>query len=380
MTPIGLLLSILASTAAFALWKLISVVYHELTSPFRHLPGPKCTSFIYGSILDIFMAAVQEDSGLQHQWVKQYGKTLRYKESFLTNRLFTMDTCAINHVLHSIDYQKPSYIRYSIAQMLGTGLLYVEGVQHPTHPEPSVRVIPPSTYKQLTDYSTEVPTFLVAGHETTSTATTWALYAMALAPDIQTKLREELISVDTETPSMEDLMALPYLDAVVRETLRLYTPFPNIVRVAMKDDVIPLEQPFTDKSGVLHHGIRIRKGDLVLIPILAMNTSEELWGDDAHEFKPERWDNIPEAISRIPGLWSHLLTFFGGPRSCIGYRFALVQMKVVLFTLVRAFEFELAVPASEIGKHSLVMLRPFLRGDPTKKPQLPLLFKPYQRE
>ncbi|KAF9232616.1 cytochrome P450 [Melanogaster broomeanus] len=517
VTPVGLLLSVFASTATFALWKLICAVYHELRSPLRHLPGPKGTSFVYGSIRDIWMA---EDSRLQQQWVKEYGKTLRYKGLCLTNRLFTMDTCAINHILHSSDYQKPAYLRYSVAQILGEGLLFSEGVQHrqqnPAFGPAQIRALTGIFFSEairLRDvWSSEIAnnatinttsaridivpwlsrmaldviglagfnygfdalnanekpnelneayatiiknqklailpvlqawiplfrlvpggharrvqvsqrtmtrigkelltsakatararatekgeieksslhgrdllTLLVKANMATdipdmSTATTWALYAMALAPDIQTKLREELISVDTETPSMEDLMALPYLDAVVRETLRLYTPFPNIVRVAMKDDVIPLEQPFTDKSGVLHHGIRIRKGDLVLIPILAMNTSEELWGDDAHEFKPERWDNIPEAISRIPGLWSHLLTFFGGPRSCIGYRFALVQMKVVLFTLVRAFEFELAVPASEIGKHSLVMLRPFLRGDPTKKPQLPLLFKPYQRE
>ncbi|KAF9235962.1 cytochrome P450 [Melanogaster broomeanus] len=520
MTPVGLLLSIFAWTAAFGL-------------------GPKGTSFIYGSILDIFMA---EDSRLQHQWVKQYGKTLRYKGSFLTNRLFTMDTCAVNHVLRSSVYQKPSYVRYGIAQMLGEGLLFAEGVQHrqqrrilnpafgpaqtraltgiffskairlrdvwsseivngvatntigaridivlwlsrmaldviglagfnydfdalnaneqpnelneayatmnenqkftilpvlqawisllhlvPGARDSRIQVakrtmtriakelltsakataracatekgeieksslhgrdlltllvkanmatdVPDSQRLSDEDVLAQVPTFLVTGHETTSTAVTWALYAMGLAPEIQTKLREELISVGTETPSMEDLMALPYLDAVVRETLRLYTPFPNIARTAMKDDVIPLEQPFTDKRGIVHHEIRIREGDLVIIPILAMNTSEELWGDDAHEFKPERWDNVPEAVSRIPGLWSHLLTFLGGPRSCIGYRFALVQMKVVLFTLIRAFEFELAVPASEIGKHSLVMLRPFLRGDPTKKPQLPLLFK-----
>ncbi|KAF9229896.1 cytochrome P450, partial [Melanogaster broomeanus] len=114
------------------------------------------------------------------------------------------------------------------------------------------------------------------------------------------------------------------------------------------------------------------KGDPIFIPILAMNTSKELWGPDAHEFKCE---NVPEAVSDIPGVWSHLLSFLGGPRACIGYRFAVVEMKVLLFTLVRAFEFELAVPASEIGKHWVIVQRPVLRGDPTKKPQLPLLLK-----
>ena len=79
---------------------------------------------------------------------------------------------------------------------------------------------------------------------------------MTSAPEIQAKLREELLSVDTETPSMDELMALPYLDAVVRETLRVHSPIPSIERVAMKDDVLPVEKPYTDKNGVVHNSIR----------------------------------------------------------------------------------------------------------------------------
>ncbi|KAF9236869.1 hypothetical protein BU15DRAFT_63590 [Melanogaster broomeanus] len=152
------------------------------------------------------------------------------------------------------------------------------------------------------------------------------------------------------------------------------------LRVAMKDGVLPLEKPFTDQNGVLHDGIRMSKGDPVFIPILAMNRPEELWEPDAHE------ENLPESVSHIPGAWDHMLSFLGGARACIGYRFSLVEqtpvlnrMKAILFTLVRAFEFELAVPASEIGKKATLVQRPALRGDPTNRPQLPLLVKPYQR-
>ena len=174
----------------------------------------------------------------------------------------------------------------------------------------------------LTRSSIEVPTFLVAGHETTRYGTTfsrgifglddgansaaaiWALYAMTNAPEIQTELREELFSVDTETPTMDELMALPYLDAVVRETLRVHSPVPSTERIAMKDDVLPVEKPYRDKNGVVHNSIRydymspivnsmgililpnsIRKGDPIFISILAINRSQELWGPDAHEFK-----------------------------------------------------------------------------------------------
>ncbi|OBZ66502.1 hypothetical protein A0H81_13684 [Grifola frondosa] len=179
------------------------------------------------------------------------------------------------------------------------------------------------------DVLAQVPTFLVAGHETTSTATTWCLFALTQAPEVQRKLREELFTISTDTPSMDELMSLPYLDAVIRETLRVHAPVPATMRVATKDDDC----------------IRISKDSPIIIPILAINRMKELWGEDSFEFKPERWESIPEAVSSIPGVWGHLLTFLGGPRSCIGYRFSLVEMKALVFTLVRAFEYELAPPS-----------------------------------
>lgn len=88
-----------------------------------------------------------------------------------------------------------------------------------------------------------------------STAVTWALYAMTQAPEVQAKLRDELLSVDTDTPSMDELIALPYLDAVVRETLRVHPPVTNTSRIAMKDDVLPVEKPYTDRYGVVRDTI-----------------------------------------------------------------------------------------------------------------------------
>lgn len=98
--------------------------------------------------------------------------------------------------------------------------------------------------------------FLAAGHETTSSGTTWCLHALAKAPEIQRKLREELLRVPTDMPSVEELSALPYLDAVLRETMRLYAPVESTIREASKDDVIPLSAPYTDTRGVVHETIR----------------------------------------------------------------------------------------------------------------------------
>ncbi len=98
--------------------------------------------------------------------------------------------------------------------------------------------------------------FLVAGHETTSNSTMWCLFALTQAPYVQRKLRDELMSVGTDTPTMDELMALPYLDAVTRETLRLHSPVPITARVATKDDVIPVNTPYTDRNGRVQTTIR----------------------------------------------------------------------------------------------------------------------------
>ncbi|EKM59786.1 uncharacterized protein PHACADRAFT_115009 [Phanerochaete carnosa HHB-10118-sp] len=225
----------------------------------------------------------------------------------------------------------------------------------------------------------QVPTFIVAGHETTSTATTWALFSLSQRPDVQSKLREELLDVSTDSPSMDELNALPYLDAVVRETLRHHSPVPDVMRQAVQDDVIPVGTPYTDKHGRVREHIEIKKGDSVYLPILALNRRKEIWGDDAHEFKPERWEHTPEAAASMPGIWGHLLTFLGGPRACIGYRFSLVEMKALLFALVRAFEFELGVPAEVVKKRSIIVTRPVITGpDGKTKGSLPLIIRPYR--
>jgi cytochrome P450 len=74
-----------------------------------------------------------------------------------------------------------------------------------------------------------------------------------------------------------------------------------------------------------HQNDRISKGDTIFIPILAMNRRKELWGEDADEFKPERWLNLPGLVADIPGAWASQMTFLYGPRACIGYRFAVME-------------------------------------------------------
>ncbi|KAJ7480942.1 cytochrome P450 [Mycena latifolia] len=213
-----------------------------------------------------------------------------------------------------------------------------------------------------------------------SSATTWALHALSLNIAAQTKLREELLTMSTDNPTMDELNSLPYLEMVVRETMRVHAPVVFTKRMAMEDDVLPLSKPYVDKTGKAYDNLPIPKGQVMHIPILAVNTDPEIWGPDAREFKPERWEKVPDAAGDVPGVWAHLLTFFAGPHNCIGFRFSLVEMKALLFTLVRAFEFEPAVPKGGIGPSASVLQRPVVLADAGKGSQLPLIVKPFNTQ
>ncbi|KZV68237.1 cytochrome P450 [Peniophora sp. CONT] len=222
----------------------------------------------------------------------------------------------------------------------------------------------------------QIPTFLIAGHETSSTALAWCLYAISQAPEVQEKLRRELLAMGTDvTPSLDELAALPYLDAVVRETLRVYGPLTTTLRAASRDDVLPISKPFKDSSGKIRTEIRIAKGNRIIIPLMAMNQSQALWGNDAFEFKPERWEKASTGTEGVPGVWGNSSSFGYGPRACIGFRFAVDEMKVFLYTLVRAFEFEPATSPGDVARTGTVVQRPSLLSQPDKGTQLPLFVK-----
>jgi len=236
--------------------------------------------------------------------------------------------------------------------------------------------IPESMRMSDSEILSQIPTFLLAGHETTSTAVAWTLFALCCQPGVQAKLRVELRTCTTDTPTMEQLNTLPYLEAVVREVLRLYAPVSATNRVAMHDAEIPLQKPFKDRHGVLQSTVRVSEGDLVAVPIRLLNRSTEIWGEDANEFRPERWEDVPEAAKALPSVYGHLLTFIAGAHACIGYRFSVVEIKALLFTLVRGFEFELALPAEDIVRMTTIVGRPTIASNPAAGPQLPLLIRP----
>ncbi|KAH8827748.1 cytochrome P450 [Flagelloscypha sp. PMI_526] len=211
----------------------------------------------------------------------------------------------------------------------------------------------------------QIPTFIVAGSETTSTAVSWTILALCKHPEVQGKLRTEVLSMDTENPTMEQLNSLTYLGYVVREVLRLYPPVTQTARMAVADDVIPLSNPIQCRNGSWIHEIPVRKGQQIFVHILGVHQNSAIWGDDANEFRPERWESeVPEAATAVPGVWGNLLTFLGGQHACIGYRFSVIETKSILFALVKAFTFELAIQPDSIQPSPTVVSRPCVIGHP----------------
>ncbi|OJT09223.1 Cytochrome P450 3A24 [Trametes pubescens] len=193
----------------------------------------------------------------------------------------------------------------------------------------------------------QLSTLIFAATDTTSNALTLVLECLAKNPEVQHRLRAELREAKSRHEGgdlpYDELMALPYLDAVCAETLRVHVPAPMRIREAQADAILPLSTPIRGNEGTLMHSIPVPKGTYVFIAIQAANVNPDLWGADAHEWRPERWlAPLPGTIAeaKIPGVYSNLMTFWGGGRSCIGFKFAQLEMKVVLAELISTFAFD----------------------------------------
>ncbi|KAI0806648.1 cytochrome P450 [Fomes fomentarius] len=220
----------------------------------------------------------------------------------------------------------------------------------------------------------QMATFMIAGMDTTSNALSRILHLLAGNMTVQEKLRAELLEA-TQNGSIDvaydDLMKLPYLDAVIRETLRAYSPAPLTSRTAAKDHIIPLSSPVRGRDGSLLSEIIVPKGTLVILHIQASNTNKDLWGDDALAWKPERWlSPLPAEVERsgLPNLYSNLLTFAAGSRSCIGLKFAELEMKVYLCVLLTRFSLHLA--DQQVVWNSAALMYPTMEKEGAKPEML----------
>ncbi|KAJ6466111.1 cytochrome P450 [Mycena vitilis] len=165
--------------------------------------------------------------------------------------------------------------------------------------------------------------FIAAGQGTVSTALASTLYFLANDLECQRMLREELKVVfeNDSTPSDRDLKNLKWLNCVINESLRVNTPFPVVVREAVKTASID--------------GVLVPKGTVIVIPIEAINTQREVWGPDGDIFRPNRWLDLPPGYN--PKFST--LTFLAGPLHCMGRSVAMMQLRRMIASLIHHFEF-----------------------------------------
>lgn len=184
------------------------------------------------------------------------------------------------------------------------------------HPETGERLSPENVRRQ-------VITFLVAGHETTSGALSFALHYLSRHPEVAARARAEVDRVwgDAERPDYDQVAKLRYVRRVLDESLRLWPTAPAFAREALEDTVLAGRHP-------------MRRGAWTLVLTPMLQRDPEVWGADAERFDPDRFD--PKAVRSRP---AHVFKPFGtGARACIGRQFALHEATLVLGLLLRRYE------------------------------------------
>ena len=177
--------------------------------------------------------------------------------------------------------------------------------------------------KELID---QLGVFFLAGHETTASALTWAMFIAGVRPDVAGRIRAEVETVTSGEPvSFEHIRQLTYTRAVFKEAMRLYPPITFLPRVAAQ--------------AVEIGGKRLRKGAMVMIAPWAVHRHHSLWRDpdvfDPGRFSPEREKTIP------PGAY---IPFGLGPRVCVGAAFALTEATLILGSVLRHFDIAVQAP------------------------------------
>lgn len=194
--------------------------------------------------------------------------------------------------------------------------------------------------------------FMIAGKDTSASTLSWFLYLLCKNPLVQEKIEQEVRDVtggQKNETNIDDFVAkltdetlekMNYLHAALTETLRLYPAVPSDGRCAETDDILP-------------DGYRVKKGDGVYYMAYAMGRMPSIWGENAEEFRPERW--LENGIFQ-PESPFKFIAFHAGPRICLGKDFAYRQMKIVSAALLRFLRFKLTDDTRDVTYRTMFTL------------------------
>ncbi|EHK21918.1 uncharacterized protein TRIVIDRAFT_53311 [Trichoderma virens Gv29-8] len=187
---------------------------------------------------------------------------------------------------------------------------------------------------------------ILGGRDTSASTMTSLFWILARRPDVVKKLRNEISDLNGRKPTCEELKTLKYLNMVLKEgitmshfpqfcfprnmltcivALRLWPPLPSNMRTSNKDIVLPKGGGLDGQSPVF-----VPKGTDCRFSTYSLHRRKDLYGEDAEEFRPERWESLRPSWEYIP--------FSGGPRICIGQQFALTQMLYLIARVLQHFD------------------------------------------
>ncbi|KAK4489493.1 hypothetical protein RD792_005302 [Penstemon davidsonii] len=195
--------------------------------------------------------------------------------------------------------------------------------------------------------------FIIAGKDTTASTLSWFFYMMCKYPSIQEKIVKEVreatkinkrSSIEEIAQSISEvaLDKMQFLHAAISETLRLYPAVPSDGKMCFSDDTLP-------------DGFSVKKGNLIAYVPYAMGRIKSLWGEDAEEFKPDRWLDENGIFQQESSF--KFTAFQAGPRICLGKEFAYRQMKVFASVLLSAFSFKMADENKAVNYRTMLTLQ-----------------------
>ncbi|TKR59290.1 hypothetical protein L596_028983 [Steinernema carpocapsae] len=220
----------------------------------------------------------------------------------------------------------------------------LEKLSHEMHSELERSTIKVSRKLTEDEIKGQCTTFLLAGYDTTANSLAYLTYHLATNPKIQERLYDEIMAVcptDADV-NLEGVNKIPYLEWCIKEALRL-NPLGATVcaRKCVK----------TCRVG--ERGLLVEKGVNIRSNVLSVHLNKQVWGENANEFDPERFNPLnEEAATRNPIAFQ---AFGSGPRTCIGMRFALLEEKIAVVQLLRNFFIEQSAETKLIRKGLVIM-------------------------